>query len=470
MLSMTSAPIDRAVVEAIFAEHGALNGVPSLAWGIVRDGRLLHAGGLRADEVTAFRIASMTKSFTAAAVLLLRDEGRLALDDPIARSAPELTAVRTPTADGPAITIRHLLTMSAGFATDDPWADRHLAATDPEMDRFFAAGVAFAVAPGTAMEYSNLGYGMLGRIVERVTGRRLQDIVSERLLRPLGLSHTAWTRDALPPGTAIATGYRRRDGDLLPETPLGDGGLAPMGGLWSTVADLARWVGFLCDAFPPRDDLDDGPLCRASRREMQQVGRAMAPRQITSRDGRARTVVGGYGMGLMVTHHPALGWIVDHSGGLPGFGSNMRWVPGLGLGAIVLGNLTYPRLGDATLAVLDALAAQGAIRRPPPAVHPALAAAAERLVALLGRWDDADADALFAGNVFLDDARERRRAAAERLRTEHGVLAIERIDADSWTTGTAVVRGARRTLSIDLKLSPETPTRVQWYEVRDPPP
>ena len=459
--------IDRAVVEAIFAEHAALDRMPSLAWGVVRDGGLLHAGGRDADEHTAFRIASMTKSFTAAAVLLLRDDGALALDDPIARHAPELGAVRAPTADAPAITIRHVLTMSAGFATDDPWADRHLAASDAEMDAYFRAGVTFAVDPGTAMEYSNLGYGMLGRIVERLTGRPLQRVVTERLLAPLGLSHTGWTREALPRGTAVATGHRRRDEAHEPEAPLGDGGLAPMGGLWTTVADLAKWVAFLCDAFPPRDDPDDGPLCRASRREMQQVARAYVPRQVTSRDGRARTVVGGYGMGLAVTHHPTLGWMVDHSGGLPGFGSNMRWVPGLRVGVIAFANVTYPRLGDATLAVFDALAAHGALKPPPVAVHPQLGRAAERLVALLTGWDDARADALFADNVFQDDERDRRRARAERLVAEHGSLVIERIDADSWSEGTAIVRGRQRTFRVDLQLSPEAPPRVQWYAIRD---
>jgi CubicO group peptidase (beta-lactamase class C family) len=75
------------------------------------------------DADTGFRIASMTKSFTAATIVGLRDGGLLALDDPIARHVPELAELRGPTADSPVITIRHLLTMSAGLATDDPWGD-----------------------------------------------------------------------------------------------------------------------------------------------------------------------------------------------------------------------------------------------------------------------------------------------------------------------------------------------------------
>ena len=107
--------------------------IPGVAYGVVVGGELVHARGIGTlrvgeeappDADSVFRIASMTKSFTAATILGLRDEGRLALDDPIARHVPELAELRGPTADSPAITVRHLLTMSAGLATDDPWGDR----------------------------------------------------------------------------------------------------------------------------------------------------------------------------------------------------------------------------------------------------------------------------------------------------------------------------------------------------------
>ena len=107
--------------------------VPGVAWGVVRDGLLVHSGGAgtirdgedrRPDADSVYRIASMTKSFTAATVLLLRDEGRLRLDDPVADHVPALADWAPPTADSPAVTIRDLLTMSAGLPTDDPWGDR----------------------------------------------------------------------------------------------------------------------------------------------------------------------------------------------------------------------------------------------------------------------------------------------------------------------------------------------------------
>src|SRR3954453_20229538 len=115
---------DVAALASLFETHRLLNRAPALAWGVVRDGKLDASGGSGADEHTVFRIASMTKSFTAACVLALRDDGVFALDDPIAAHAPELAAVGGPTTDAPAVSIRHLLTMSAGIATDDPWADR----------------------------------------------------------------------------------------------------------------------------------------------------------------------------------------------------------------------------------------------------------------------------------------------------------------------------------------------------------
>ena len=134
----------------------------------------------------------------------------------------------------------------------------------------------FAAAPGTVFEYSNLGYGILGQVVEAAAGRRLQDYVSRHFLTPLGMADTIWEAARARQGARLARPYRVVDGVAIPDAePLGDGAIAPMGGLWSTVADLAVWVAFLADAFPPRDGADDGPLRRASRREMQQVTRSI---------------------------------------------------------------------------------------------------------------------------------------------------------------------------------------------------
>jgi CubicO group peptidase (beta-lactamase class C family) len=173
--------------------------VPGLAYGVVRDGQLIHSRGLGTvrvgedrspDAGSVFRIASMTKSFTAATILLLRDEGRLRLDDPVGQVVPELVDLRGPTADSPVITIRHLLTMTAGFPTDDPWGDRQQGL---DLDRFadlLRDGISFAWAPGMRFEYSNLGYGILGRIITNVAGREYREVVRDRFLEPLGMRST----------------------------------------------------------------------------------------------------------------------------------------------------------------------------------------------------------------------------------------------------------------------------------------
>ena len=124
--AVTDADADAlAEVDAIFDRFHARGLAPGLAFGVVIDGRLVHSGGrgtLRVgadappDADSVFRIASMTKSFTAAAVLLLRDEGRLRLDDPVAAWVPDLDGRLRPTADSRPVTIEDLLTMSAGLA------------------------------------------------------------------------------------------------------------------------------------------------------------------------------------------------------------------------------------------------------------------------------------------------------------------------------------------------------------------
>ena len=129
-------------IDRLFRAFAERSRVPGIAYGIVIDGRLVHSGavGYRdirtkapVDADTVFRIASMTKSFTALCILRLRDEGKLSLDDPAERYVPELAGLGYPTADSPRITIRHLLSHAEGFPEDNPWGDRQLAATDAEM-------------------------------------------------------------------------------------------------------------------------------------------------------------------------------------------------------------------------------------------------------------------------------------------------------------------------------------------------
>ena len=164
-------------IDRLFQDYARDAHVPGAAWGVIIDGELAHTGvtGYRdvpskapvtADSV--FRIASMTKSFTAIAILKLRDEGKLSLDDPAEKYVPEMKALVYPTSDSPRLTIRHLLSHAEGFPEDNPWGDQQLADTDEQLSAMIKAGIPFSNAPGVAYEYSNFGFAILGRIVANV--------------------------------------------------------------------------------------------------------------------------------------------------------------------------------------------------------------------------------------------------------------------------------------------------------------
>jgi CubicO group peptidase (beta-lactamase class C family) len=451
-------------VAATATEHHC----PTIAWGIVVDGHLAHSGstgtlpdGREPSEHTVYRIASMTKSFTAAAVLSLRDEGVLGLDDQIVRHAPELNVVAPAVTDAPAIRVRDLLSMSAGMATDDAWADRHLDITDDELDAAIASGVLFTGTPGDTYEYSNLGYGLLGRVVKRASGRRVQDLISERLLGPLEMSRSTWV---MPDHDDWARPFAERDGHAVADhdEPLGDGEIAPMGGIWTTVSDLARWIMWLDDAHPARSTVDMGPLCRASRREMQQMHRYIGMVEFAG-----RTIAAGYGLGLRVRDDPRLGRVITHSGGVPGYGSNMRWLAGRRFGVIALANVTYAPMADLTEAILEILADHDEL--PAQAHQPSelVEQMGRRLVNLLQHWDDRVADELFADNVGRDQPIDRRRADAARwVQASNGVLQIDHVLTVSASSGDVIIcrPDGRPSLTLEFQIGPLLPHKIQHYE------
>jgi CubicO group peptidase (beta-lactamase class C family) len=429
------------------------------------DGELATSGGVTTGDGdapnadTVFRIASMTKSFTAAAVLALRDEGVWSLDDPIARHAPELADARGP-ADSPAITLRHLLCMTAGMATDDAWADRHLDMTMDEIDDVYRAGAFFAHRTNDAFQYSNLGYGMLGRCVRRATGRTVQDHIVERFHRPLGMARTTWVE---PAHDDWARPHRWQDGANVPDLPhpIGDGEISPMGGIWTTVRDLCAWISWLDDANGTEHRTDGTGLSHSSRRELQRMHTYVGPRLLAEVSAPS-----GYGFGLVVRDDPKLGKVVDHSGGLPGYGTNMRWVCGTRVGAIALANVTYAPMSPLTMAMLYALDESAGLPRAAMAVSPALRQCGERLVELLNDWSPEKAAALFADNVALDEALDRRAEHAQRLVQEHGRLRLLAVHPRSWANGELEVVGHGESFRIDLELSPLSTPLVQAYEAK----
>jgi len=493
--------IDFAEVDRVAASYQQRGGQPGLAYGIVLGGELVHAAGLGERHLggpspgadTVFRIASMTKSFTASAILALRDEGMLKLDDPAEEYVPELRGWPSVTPDSVRPSIRHLLTMTAGFPTDDPWGDRQQGLPLAEFAGFLSGGARFNWAPGTRFEYSNLGYAILGRVITAVTGTAYPDYIRHRLLLPLGMTRTGYEAEEFetpgqhatePAGTA--RGYRRTPDGWAEVAFDAAGAFAPMGGIFSCVRDLARWVAGFAAAFPPGDPEAGGahPVRRSTRREMQ------LPQVLTGWDrpapfpGDAAPALSAYSFGLFVEDHPVFGRIVSHSGGYPGFGSNMRWHPASGAGVIALGNSTYAAMMTLATQLLDAVLRH---REPPasgygvalgPAAHlgagpwPETLAAREAVSRLLRSWDDKQASRLFSPNVAQDAPFDERQQVIAMIRERIGDFRDDegrRPEFDTPAHCRWWLAGERGVVQAQIQLSPERPPRVQSLTLAVPP-
>jgi CubicO group peptidase (beta-lactamase class C family) len=487
-------------IDTLHRQRVAEGIAPSSVWGVFdRDGLVASGGhgdrgdGTAPDADTVYRIASCTKSVTATALLGLAADGLLSLDAPVTDFVPAFHDVRLPTPDSPVPTVRMLLTMSAGFPTDDPWGDRQESIFDADLDEVLRAGLLFDSVPGTRFAYSNLGYALLGRVVSVVADAPFTRVATERVLQPLGLADTVFAaRDARG---HVVTGHRRSgdDWEALPTT--GPGAFSPIGGLFSTVRDLARWGTWLAAAFrgttPPVDpDVPNGwdsgtePLGTADRRAMQQAMRAI-PAEALPGSGRAT----GYGFGLFVEHDPHVGPVVSHSGGYPGFSAHMRWSVSTGLGVVAFENATQAKVSVAAGRALDLVLADavpGFTAPPVAALTPGARASAPGGVAvlpetraaqtavrrLLTDWSDERAASICSPNVPMDVPWDCRRAAVERAVQEVGAdLAAEPVAEES-ATPTHLrwwLPGTRGRLRVEIRLAPVAAGLVQTLLVRAEP-
>jgi CubicO group peptidase (beta-lactamase class C family) len=448
---------------------------PGLSWGVVVDGQLAASGGVGVANVTSksavtpdtvFRIASMTKSFTAMAILKLRDDGRLGLDDPAGKYIPELAKMTLPTTDAPAITVRHLLTHSAGFPEDNPWGDRQLAVPATTLHQWVAAGLPFSTSPATAYEYANYGFALLGQVVARASGMPYRQYVTTRILQPLGMTSTSWdARDV--PADRLAHGYRKTSTGWDEEIPLADGSFGAMGGLFTSGRDLGKYVAFMLSAWPPRDEPDRGPVRRSSLREMQQGQRFIS---LTVAKATAETpfnaAARAYGYGLSSTADCRFRQLVSHGGGLPGFGSNMVWLPEYGVGVYTMANVTYASAGSVARAILDRLVATGALQpRQLPASEP-LVQVREAVTRLVNNWNDADLTRVAADNLFLDRSLAERRAEAGSLTSKLGACRAEDpIHAENWLRGRFRLTCEHGSLDVVVTMAPTRPPTVQHLEL-----
>ena len=376
--------------------------------------------GTPTQPTTVFRIASMTKSFLAAAALGLRDEGRLDLNAPITEYVPGV--VLRDGDETATVTAAQLLSNCSGLPEDNAWADRHLGLSVAEVAALAGAGLPLTRRPGTYYQYSNLGQSLVGRAVEAVTRQPVETVIRERLLDPLGLGDTRFTPDEHGPHADLAWGYRSFDkGEhFIREPYVCSGAMACTGGLFSTAADVAAWMWFLGSAFtddPVRPDL----LSPASRREMQ-FGRTPMPIGGDALD--ARLDARGYGYGLKVELDRRFGRIVSHSGGLPGFSSDMRWHAATGLGIVLFGNVDgfnkATRISEKALhRLLEAADAPAEYVRPwPETLH-----AAQAVDTAVRQGDPlASLGAVLSSNVLPDVPDDVRRTRLDVLLDEAGPI------------------------------------------------
>ncbi len=463
-------------IERLFATLVERQHIPGAALGVLIDGELasMLVAGIRDLESraavtseTVFRIASMTKSFTAMAILRLRDEGRLSLDEPVERYVPELASLPYPTKDSPILTIRHLLTHSEGFPEDNPWGDQQLAQPSKILSAWMRAGIPFSNVPGMAYEYSNYGFAILGQVVAKASGQTYQDYVQRYILTPLGMQATTFEASNVRPDRK-ALGYRWQQNAWHLEPALGDGAFGAMGGLWTSTGDLARYVAFLMGAFPPRDEAEKGPIRRSSAREMQQAWRARPPQAAREAvDGPLVLSVSAYGYGLGVSQDCQFQHIVAHGGGLPGYGSLMRWLPEHGVGLIAFGNVTYASFGRLFTEALNMLAKTGALQPRVPQPSSSLLQAKEGISQLIRHWEDGLASRLAADNLFLDQPAEQRRTNFSELASKHGACEPEpAINTGNALRGTWRMTCEQGWLDVSVTLAPTQPPRVQFLQVR----
>jgi CubicO group peptidase (beta-lactamase class C family) len=251
-------------LDSIFHEY--TGDVPGASVIVIRDGKVIARRSfgmanleehVAASSNTHYRLASMTKQFTAAAILTLRDDGKLTLDDSVRRWLPSLPAYAG------AITIRHLLTHSSGLIDyeDVIPAGTTKQLRDADVLRLLETQASTYFPPGTSYRYSNSGYALLALIVESASGRRFPDFLHDRIFKPLGMKTTVAHEEGISQVVHRAYGYSRegtgwrRTDQSLTSAVLGDGGI------YTSVDDLEHWIaaldqGRFAEAWEPRVDTD----------------------------------------------------------------------------------------------------------------------------------------------------------------------------------------------------------------------
>ena len=360
-------------IEAEMADTDA----PGAAVGLVHKDRLVWSAGFgTADRgsggaptpQTLFRIASISKTFTATAVMRLYEQGRLRLDDPVEAHLPWFV-LENPFADAPTPTVADLLAHTAGLPREAAfpyWNDFDF----PDLERL-KEGLgrqAFAFAPGERFKYSNLGYALAGQIVEAVAGMPYSEYVEEQILAPLGMQRTHIHPTPGMPG--LATGYSRSlPGGTREEAAFTDSrAVGPAANLCTCVEDLGRYLSF---------HMGHGPASVLSPHTRRRMRR---PHHVFPEWGGGRSL--GFALYRVDGHS-----LAGHGGHVYGYRSQILFDPAAGIGVAVLLNASGldPQAYAAQLLRL----ARPALGEDPPAAAPPFDPAWETY---LGKYRNAWAD------------------------------------------------------------------------------
>jgi CubicO group peptidase (beta-lactamase class C family) len=410
--------------------------MPSLAAAVLRDGELAWEtavgvadaeSGLEATPNTQYRIGSITKTFTATAIMQLRDAGKLDLEDTLDRHVEG--AAHRPT-------IRRLLSHASGLqreTQDDSWLTLRFAPPEELLETLERAEL--VLPSGARFHYSNLAFALLGIVVERVSGVPYMDYIRERLFEPVGLK-----RVSFEPEPPAAKGYLAQpyaDG-VWDTIGVETGAWASAGQLWGTAGDICRWGAFLAE---PEESI----LARSSAEEMRTV-------QVIDEHERW---LSGYGLGLQLRRDPLFfrpgvaGFAGDassrdrilagHGGSMPGFIARLYFSPKEKVVAVALTNESEAALGDLGLVLVRTTVEEWPVapepwrigEPPPDQVVPLLGIWFMESAQLVFRWREGRLEARYDGMLDWEPSAVFEQEADHRWRTvsgpEHGeALRIER--------------------------------------------
>jgi len=341
--------------DSLLTQHGIIGGAVAVVHANDAPIEFFH-GDARADShqpieaATAYNWASITKTLTAIAILQLRDRGMLSLDDPAVRYVPELRQVHDAYGPIDAITIRQLLTHSAGFRNPTwPWDCDDAANCDwqpfePTRWSQVAAMLPYthvAFQPGTRWSYSNLGYVFLGQIIERLTGDDFEVYITKNILMPLGMTNSYFDRAPWFLETNVSASYLRAGAKLTPQPLNFDTGITTSNsGLKAPITDMEKYARFLIG-----EAANDIVLKRSSLEEawsttrpgsLPAVQQGEVPTAYTSGPGGTQPMMG---LGFFVLASDSHRYIF-HDGDQGGFSSELLLDPADKCAAILVVNTT----------------------------------------------------------------------------------------------------------------------------------